>query len=153
MLVDVRTGVKELICSMIAQVNGNSDEVVRLSDGVYQIGHFSFDMILEANGVKFKDKWELGLNDGDYASDTDTPSCGVCDSWEQVLEKYPEIKESSNRFCMSVTPIVKAKQSVTGGWRWHKWGEYIGTQNPEHEYLYDEKDIEIIYCFHIYWME
>jgi hypothetical protein len=36
-------------------------------------------------------------------------------------------------------------------WRWHKWGEYIGTKNPQHEYLYDEDEsIQEVFCYHIY---
>lgn len=28
--------------------------------------------------------------------------------------------------------------------------KYIGIQNPQYEYLYDEEDIEKVYCYHIY---
>jgi hypothetical protein len=37
-----------------------------------------------------------------------------------------------------------------GGWRWHKWGEYIGTGQPTTEYLDDEEKFnDGIYTYHI----
>lgn len=30
------------------------------------------------------------------------------------------------------------------------WGAYIGNQNPQHEYIYDDKHIDKVYCYHIY---
>lgn len=50
-------------------------------------------------------------------------------------------------------PFVKmerCEQYPEGGWRWHKWGPYIGVQNPQCEYLYDEKNIDVVYTYHIY---
>lgn len=40
-----------------------------------------------------------------------------------------------------------------GGWRWHKWGTYIGTLDPQCEYLDDEdfgEDFKYVLCFHLY---
>lgn len=48
-----------------------------------------------------------------------------------------------------MTSIYKNQQPPVGGWRWHKWGSYIGTYESKHEYLYDE-DIDMIYVYHIY---
>ena len=31
-----------------------------------------------------------------------------------------------------------------GGWRWHKWGEYIGKHNPQYEYLDHESGIDYV---------
>jgi hypothetical protein len=36
------------------------------------------------------------------------------------------------------------------GWRYHKWGDYIGSQNPQSEYLYDDTHIDAVWTFHIY---
>lgn len=47
------------------------------------------------------------------------------------------------------TPMVRAEQSPEGGWRWHKWGEYIGDHTPTAEYLYDEPEIERVYVVSI----
>lgn len=37
-----------------------------------------------------------------------------------------------------------------GGWRWEKWGPYIGTQRSVADYLHDEPDIDYVYTFHVY---
>lgn len=77
---------------------------------------------------------------------------GVCDNFSQILSKFHnELIESNRNYCIGLTPVVKSEQSEYGGWRWHKWGEYIGNKNPKHEYIYDEDDsIEKVYCYHIY---
>lgn len=78
-------------------------------------------------------------------------SYGVCDSYQQVFDKCPEIKDSTDRyFLVSVTPVNKSEQSPEGGWRWHKWGPYIGEGEPTREYLYDEPDFETVYCYHVF---
>ena len=108
--------------------------------GVYEISHFSFN---HATGLKdFEDCYPT-LKD-------EFSSYGVCDDYQQVLEQCPEIIESSIPYAISVTPIRKSEQSDWGGWRWHKWGPYIGKQEPTTEYLYDEPVIEQVYCYHIY---
>lgn len=78
---------------------------------------------------------------------------GVCDNYEQVLNQYPELQNSNKKFVVSLTPMTKSEEPESGGWRWHKWGEYIGEQNPTHEYLYDEPEIEEVFVYHIYELE
>jgi hypothetical protein len=78
---------------------------------------------------------------------------GVCDNYEQVLNNYPELQNSDKKFVVSLTPMTKSEEPESGGWRWHKWGEYIGEQHPTHEYLYDEPEIEEVFVYHIYELE
>lgn len=75
---------------------------------------------------------------------------GVADNIEQLLNHHSEIIDSPENFVVSVVPMKKSEQPAWGGWRWHKWGEYIGTQNPTQEYLYDELEIEevLVYSIH-----
>jgi len=75
---------------------------------------------------------------------------GVCDSVEQLLAACPELEAPGRRFVVTVTPVKRANQPADGGWRWHKWGDYIGTQNPQHEYLYDDVHIDMVLCYHIF---
>jgi len=75
---------------------------------------------------------------------------GVCDNWQQILEQWPEIESDPRSFIISLAEMRREDQPASGGWRWHKWGTYIGTQKPEHEYLYDDKHIDSVFCFHIY---
>ena len=80
-------------------------------------------------------------------------SYGVCDNFEQVLALYP-LNEIDGNFSISFTPMYKKDQPKVGGWKWHKWGNYIGTQESQYEYLYDEKNIDLVYVYHIYkWLE
>ncbi|PLS19328.1 hypothetical protein CVD28_02630 [Bacillus sp. M6-12] len=77
-------------------------------------------------------------------------SYGVCDNEQQILDKWSHLEKGTQGHFITMTPIYKKHQPEWGGWRWHKWGEYIGNHEIEYEYLYDEKDIEVVYVFHIY---
>ena len=122
------------ILAMISAVRGGSEaEQVHL--GVYQISHFG--------GSHFLDEY-------DHYPDTAVGPYGVCDTVEQLLAACPELEAPGREFVVTVTAIRKADEPPQGGWRWHKWGEYIGTQTPQCEYIYDEPNIEEVLCFHIY---
>lgn len=81
---------------------------------------------------------------------------GVADSIDQIKDYYKEEIEDLNRkYFIAVTPVYQHKENKGNGsgWRWHKWGEYIGRLNPECEYLDDEdfgEDFKYIICFHLY---
>jgi hypothetical protein len=123
------------ICNMIAMSNGNSTEIKNIEKGIYEIGHFSFGNIIQ----KKEEYPELSIN-----------CYGVCDNHKQILEQCPELINNKNNYVISITPIEKKNQSSDGGWRWHKWGPYIGNGEITAEYLYDEPKIEKIYVYHIY---
>jgi hypothetical protein len=141
MLVNVSTGIHP-IANVVADAAGNSRNTEKLETGIYLIGHFSFNHIIIGN--KIKDEWP------EFEDNPEFREYGVCDDYKQVLEKYPELISSKRQFVMSVTPINKSKQPADGGWRWHKWGEYIGNQKPTREYLHDEPIIEKVFVYHIY---
>lgn len=126
------------ICAMIAKINGNTTKIKQLADGIYEIGHFSFDSCMPFR-ITFEEQYPA-LSGCSY---------GVCDHFEQILEVYPELQDPNRRFCISVTPILRKNQPSEGGWRWCKWGNYIGEHKPQHEYLYDEK-IDGVLVYHIY---
>lgn len=78
----------------------------------------------------------------------------VCDNEEQALQYWSgAVNNTDHQYIISLMPERKKDQPEDGGWRWCKWGEYIGTQNPTCEYLYDEPDIDVVYCAHIYLVE
>ena len=133
------------VLSMIAISSGNDDSVKVIEDGILQIGHYSGDMIL------------FGKNDFDrsYPEVPDCPSsCGVCDSPDQFLKMFREALQADPRhLTVTFTHVRKDHENrgQGGGWRWHKWGAYIGTGTPECEYLDDEDEFEGgIFVFHIY---
>lgn len=75
---------------------------------------------------------------------------GVADNIEQVKQYAKQMIESDNPVVISVTEIRKDQEPEQDGWRWHKWGQYIGKQNPQCEYLFDEPNIDSVYVFHVY---
>ena len=77
-------------------------------------------------------------------------SYGVCDDLENLLKVYPELEADGRKFVVTMCKIDRGEEPDSGGWRWHKWGDYIGTQTPTREYLSDEPLIERVYCYHIY---
>lgn len=122
------------ILAMVSAVNGGgATKELRL--GVYEIGHFGSSLFLRGY---------------DHYPETTVDSFGVCDSVDQLLAACPELEAPDREFVVTVTKICKATQPAEGGWRWHKWGEYIGVQNPQCEYIRDEPEIEEVLCFHIY---
>jgi hypothetical protein len=107
-------------------LNFSNDIIERLP---YQ---FEYPVLGEVTEFKFDDRKEA------QSFGTLSPY-GVCDTVEQVLEHYKSDLENPDRkFCISFNTIVKAEQPESGGWRWNKWGSYIGTHDRQCEYLYDE---------------
>ena len=79
---------------------------------------------------------------------------GVCDNYKQILKRYPELKKDKQRkFLVGMTPIIRKHQPERNGWRWCKWGSYIGKHKPTSEYIYDDENIDMVYVFHIYEVE
>lgn len=79
---------------------------------------------------------------------------GVADNYEQILNRHKYIADHPNKkFVILMTPIRQDEEPEVGGWRWHKWGEYIGTQHPVAEYIHDEPEIDMVYVFAIYRVE
>ena len=82
---------------------------------------------------------------------------GVADNASQVLDYYDSLLEKEEckeymkerKFVILLTPIFKEDQPEDGGWRWHKWGQYIGKFESKHEYIYDEVGIDFVYVFTI----
>lgn len=110
----------------------------QLECGAWLITHFNSNSMVP----KEWDDW----NDW-YVDDNVIDQYGVADTAEQVMAHFEPIDAEMVIF---VTPVVKAHEPSSGGWRWHKWGTYIGTKKPTAEYLHDEPEIEQVYCFHGY---
>ena len=80
---------------------------------------------------------------------------GVADNASQVLAYYDRLMEehteymNARDFVILMSPIFRDSQPQDGGWRWHKWGPYIGKFESKCEYLYDEQGIDFVYVFSI----
>lgn len=139
-------------------------------DGVYEnsFGTLSFD--LEAAGYKVEESpFYADINREIQAIDADDslteeekqsktfdallsasdgpPDYGVCDSIDQVLARWDALKNSPRKFVIGVFVVTKEHFP---DWRWHKWGEYIGTHTPQHEHLGDEEGIDQVVVFSVH---
>jgi hypothetical protein len=76
---------------------------------------------------------------------------GVCDDLGQLLKACPLLEKSKDReFLISCYPIFKSEEPERDGWRWEKWGPYIGTKTPKADYLYDEPEIDMVVVYYIH---
>lgn len=132
------------------------DEKWKQGTGIYQCNAaFNFSAI---EFVEFKDVFNIPF-DQSYESFAPTyhkAQYGVADSIEQIKEYFKEeIENPERKFFIALTPVGQDKENKGkgGGWRWHKWGKYIGKLNSQCEYLDDEdfgEDFQYVICFHLY---
>lgn len=74
---------------------------------------------------------------------------GVCDDASQVRNRFRFLEKLENKYIIMMRPVWRSGQSERGGFRYHRNGPYIGTQNPKHEYLYDDKHIDRVFLFSV----
>lgn len=118
---------------------GHSSSPRKVERGLYMCRHWNFDEFLD-------DDWD---EYPEFADDVD--AIGVCDSPEQFKRKAGALlEEAGDEFVVSFVRIAKDEQPSDGGWRWHKWGGYIGERQPRADYLYDEPEIDEVYTYHVY---
>lgn len=117
--------------------------VERVEEGIYRLGHFNFDHEIAEEG------WKV------FHSDLpESVACyGVCDSIEQFLTDFGGALQSDPRsYCVGFTHVAKHPERAGegGGWRWHKWGPYVGHGEPTTEYLDDEEGFaDGVWTFHV----
>lgn len=152
----VQNPVEDPIIAILAGIGDSDTPFTELEVGSYLINHFSFEHVILGDwetypelGKEIIAKGVLNPSMGLY----EFGPYGVCDGpeqfWETELGKF--IRESDRPFCVSFTHVAKADQPPDGGWRWHKWGSYIGKGEPQCEYLYDEEGFEDgIYTYHVF---
>lgn len=121
----------------------------RLRPGVYEVGHFGSSAFLPAFD-HYPENLDAGREEGEPMW---LGPYGVCDSLDDILRLYPILEADPERaFVVTMKRVRRnlANKGQGGGWRWHKWGAYIGKQKPTTEYLDDEPDIEQVFCYHIF---
>lgn len=75
----------------------------------------------------------------------------IVDNIEQFYSYFKFLNLLNKEYIACLTPIYKSEQPSTGGWRWHKWGPYLGNQKSiGTEYLYDEPNIDLIFVATVY---
>lgn len=76
---------------------------------------------------------------------------GVADDIHQVMSCHADLVNDPDKgYVIVVTRVTRASQPKEDGWRWSKWGNYIGNHEPQHEYLYDEEGIDEVIVYHVY---
>jgi hypothetical protein len=137
------------IIDIIAQANGQKRGFEIIEEGFFTHGGFNTDLLVWGrNAPEFYMGWPYfdGLN-----------SYGVCDTPQQFINRFKEkLAKDVRTFCVGFCHVAKNPQNagMGGGWRWHKWGPYIGIGEPLEEYLDDEKEfIYGVYVYHILQLE
>lgn len=77
---------------------------------------------------------------------------GVADNIAQIQAFVQEQEAKGYDFgkcVINIRPILRKYEPAQGGWRWHKWGSYIGNFKHRCEYIHDEEGIEMVLCFSI----
>lgn len=145
------------VLSRTAKHEGKNSSVVEERVGIYQVTHFGSTHFLRAwehyplfYSLEVNANMPAHMKESSYDGLVDRNPYGVCDNADQLLKHFPELEASDRQFVVTLTEIRKDEQPRNGGWRWHKWGPYIGNHTPEHEYLYDEEDIDVVFVYHIY---
>ena len=134
MLRDVR--LQQTLPSVMMDMMGIAPR--RLSEGVYDGCGFNFHICLPHGEYE------------QWSHPDDVPAYGVADSVEQFMSLYGEkLRASPHAYAVGFTTVKKSEQGAEGGWRWHKWGPYVGTKEPTAEYLHDEPEIEEVVTFSV----
>ncbi len=64
---------------------------------------------------------------------------GVADNVPQILvHQQEQLQNTDELHFLHVSTIYPSEQPEEGGWRWHKWGHYIGDYESHYEYIYDD---------------
>ncbi len=148
MLVDVPMREDNPILRAMARTDGPL--VQRLERGVYEacVGNFDHCAAVNLNGYDWGMDTTTKPWTFSYPVGLDGPY-GVCDTPEQFLERYRAVLDADPR--PFVVEFMIVKKEAVGGWRWHKWGPYIGEKDPHCEYLRDEgPEITQACCYHVY---
>jgi len=139
MLADVKRWNTDPTMLTILSFMGSPGKPIRIGKGLYTRCGFNF-----SNHIADSDVSDA---DGHYE---DFPECGVVDYPEQFSELFGAAVDSAPEpYAVGFTAVYRAEQPLEGGWRWHKWGQYYGKHTPKHEYLHDEKDIDVVYTFSV----
>lgn len=144
-----RKGRPDPLGKILGLAFGGGDTIVDERSGYLTIPHWNPEM----------DGWLIGdsydFNAWRQLDVLKVPPMGVCDSIDQFDAKYGEALRADELldWCVFFTHVAKDPSNAGkgGGWRWHKWGQYVGEGEPKQEYLDDEDGFDDgVYTFHVY---
>lgn len=139
------SGLTHMLLSFMS--NGKPPHVA--GPGLIEIGHFNAEQEWTVGPwYRIEERDEVMAGDGPFGfkagEDRIHVSC-VADSIDQWKGRYAEKVEALDQsVCAFFTHVAKEPENRGrgGGWRWHKWGEYVGEGDPRREYLDDEEGFE-----------
>lgn len=120
------------------------------------------DTLKDFNGVYcctqlnfYQDYLNEKIEEVDWTINRPIVGYGVADNASQVIKYFKKLEKEYEidlgNCVIALRPIIKKSQPKDGGWRWHKWGKYIGVKNPQYEYIYDEDDsIKFVWCYQLW---
>lgn len=139
------------------------DFAIRPVEGLegFYIGRLSCANFIRTPGVEAHEDYDYEIMlmptpDDPEAYNRLMPANGVADSPEQVDALIGDfLRTKEEHFVVILTPIYKnpAAAGTYGGWRWSRWGQYIGTQDPKTDYLDDDPVIDMVYVFQTWMIE
>lgn len=131
---------------------GGGRETETIVQGIFLIPHFNGKHILPGKWEEWPKLHTAGRDPFEAMSDDNWTNCyGVCDDVQQLLDRCPMLVNDPDReFAITLTEVRRDEQPSEGGWRWHKWGPYIGAHDPQCEYLYDEVGIERVLFYQVF---
>lgn len=158
---DIAESADDIFCPYVNVINNEDNkkyldilDTMENFDGIYKGDNYHIKIENHSDYSFRKDPYDYI---GTLETEVITPY-GVADNATQVVEYFKDFEKRNNIdlgdcvICMH--PIVKEFQPDEGGWRWHKWGRYIGVKDPQCEYIKEENDsIKMVWCFHIYFVE
>ena len=141
---------------MLINLTPDAEEIEKTKN-VYKkelnIDYVAQPELLIEKGI-YKESIDFNFSEDDIKEDIEyTGIYGIADNVEQIkdyLKKYIDVPDE--KYIIAVTPVFQHK-GEKDGWRWHKWGPYIGTLNPQYEYLDDENfgdNFKYVLCFELY---
>lgn len=119
--------------------------------GVY-LAHINFDKEIEDLIVNHWPELRESLAFDKWIEYTGNPvACfGVVDHWTQL--PLEALEHDERNLLVFLGRHAKEDQDERGGWRWHKWGPYLGVfqeQARANEYLYDTPDVIEVWSYRI----
>ena len=107
----------------------------RVYRGIY-LAHLNFH--LDLRGL-VADQWP------DFPVTSTFCGYGVVDHWTQL--PLQDLMKDPRPLMVYLTRVRADEQPPNGGWRWHKWGPYLGVHEVSQEYLFDTPGVSEVWCF------
>ena len=121
-------------------------DLKQVEPGVYEAFSHNFGFIvdeLEVSGIKFDAWFDSADSPHQWGASNVT-----CDNVDQAKKHWQShVDDPQKEFVLVLSPVHCSPENAGQGrgFRWSKWGPYIGTQEIKHEFLDDEVGIDKVF--------